>query len=378
MQISRNTSQVEGSSELVSLIDKFASLFDKFFQTLGKGSDRNTIIYSIMPESVVDANNYKVEGNKVKDANGEEISPKDYPYRCKVVWQETDETATEENDAEVQYDIFNFYLKRNEDGKVLKDLAVKIPTVKNGQNIAEDSINEHLDEIMSKATNGDTDQCAAVDVQIKASQSLKATLKKVTSSASTDIELVSISASCDPVFAKDMIEDIVDDEEFIESLPESEEISFDIMLDDDAYDIEECEPFESCNNMFEDILQKLYQLKLTSEYISVACVGPNCTAISNQCEMIKWECDSEINWFNRLSLRASNTVPNPITLIHQIPESTEIPNIVTLNSLIEELASTLDLYWCNFDKYEQDAITKYITTWQTYIGLDVTRMTNLV
>ena len=175
-----------------------------------------------------------------------------------------------------------------------------------------------------------------------------------------------------------MIEDIVDDEEFIESLPESEEISFDIMLDDDAYDIEECEPFESCNNMFEDILQKLYQLKLTSEYISVACVGPNCTAISNQCEMIKWECDSEINWFNRLSLRASNTVPNPITLIHQIPESTEIPNIVTLNSLIEELASTLDLYWCNFDKYEQDAITKYITTWQTYIGLDVTRMTNLV
>lgn len=359
MQIQKSQSKIEGAGALSSFLNKFSNILDKFFDKLSKGEGKSGdgFIVSIVPDSVVEENeNYELRDDKiyVTQENGDtiQLSPENYPYRCKVKFMEYEEN--DNPDSNVQYALFNFYLKSNETGKVLKDLGVKLPVKEGNTSIMKQSIVEHLDNILGKATNQDTDTCAAVNF-VEASESLNVTLRKVTSATDTNIELVSVSSACNPIKAQAALEAVLDDDEFIEMIPEDSDITYEIDVDMNSYDEDEAlDCTIDHTKMFNDILTKLYEISLTSRY--VALIQPGQNSISPG-----WAADSQIEWFTRASKRYNAAILSPIALIKS---SDSISAVADEQSLINDIVSILDLYWCNFDKYDQQTITGFIQNWR--------------
>lgn len=361
MQITHN-SAVEGSagSMAMSIINKLTGMLSKFLDRLSdNGKKGDFVLFAIRT-----------------DQTPEDTPVKQWPYRCKVEFVATKEEDGE-NDTKNLTDIYNIYLKKidpdnpNGPGPEAKDYGVTIPKMINGEtekgneSILNDSFEDYFSkkflEGFEKVTNGEKFQEFK---PIQSSTSIKTTLHKVQANDCVDVQLVAIEASTAGA-AMIALENVLADDDFVEDIPDDVDASYEIVIQDDGYDVEECEPVEvdmSC--ILNQILQQLYMLQLSASYVKFNSTGDTVY----RCEQIRWACESQIDWFTKTQMRLFNCAENPIALIQSVDTPMLAPAAQDLETMISSLINTLDLYWCNFDRYDQSVITGYINDWRTNVG----------
>lgn len=153
-------------------------------------------------------------------------------------------------------------------------------------NITSDRIN---DEIKKYRQNYDVDHKATlfretiqflfeeVDIKDKpeedttASTKMNITLKKITSDTDVEVRLMKINANYAMSDALKDLDHIVSDDDFVDQLPEGEEMNYEVTSDENDYDVNECEDF-TCQDSIQQMIYDTFQLSLQLKLIDMA--GP--------------------------------------------------------------------------------------------------------
>lgn len=358
MQISKKPVEASVGSTALNIVNKLTGMFGKFLERLSNGAD--AVVFAIKTDKTPD-----------------NTPVKEWPYRCKVQYTDT-VTSDGENDTENETDIFNIYLKKlnlednEKEPQVAKEFGVEIPVkvngktkTENGDSYFEESFRKYFTTTFDKMFKNSTGEKFDDLKEIEASNLINATFRKIQADDSINIELVSINASCSPVVALNALYDIVDDDEFIETIPEDEDVAYEIIVEDDGYDVNECECTEvDMAEVYHVILQKLYKVDLLAIHNQATTIGDN---TSYKFEQVHWSAENQIQWFLKSQKSKLGVVESPISLIQSIEpmESEDISTSIT------ELVNALDLYWCNFDHADQQMINSFINDWRTGAGFGV-------
>lgn len=358
MQISKKPVEASVGSTALNIVNKLTGMFGKFLERLSNGAD-----------SMV----FAIKTNKTPN----DTPVEKWPYRCKVQYTDTEKETTSD-DTVNEYDIFNLYVKKmnfedeNAEPKIAKKYGVRILVSKNGETrdnsgdlYFEKSFKEYIAGNFETAFTDATDEFFLDMQEIKSNSLINATFRKIQADDSINIELVSINASCSPVVALNALYDIVDDDEFVETIPEDEDVAYEIIVEDDGYDVNECECIEvDMAEVYHVILQKLYKVDLLAIHNQATTIGDN---TSYKFEQVHWSAENQIQWFLKSQKSKLGVVESPISLIQSIEpmESEDISTSIT------ELVNALDLYWCNFDHADQQMINSFINDWRTGAGFGV-------
>lgn len=115
------------------------------------------------------------------------------------------------------------------------------------------------------------DQKDKPDENANASTKMNITLKKITSGADIEVRLMKINANYAMSDALNDVDHIVSDDDFVDQLPEGEEINYEVTSDESDYDVNECEDF-TCQDSIQQMIYDTFQLSLQLKLIDMA--GP--------------------------------------------------------------------------------------------------------
>lgn len=115
------------------------------------------------------------------------------------------------------------------------------------------------------------DQKDKPDENANASTKMNITLKKITSGADVEVRLMKINANYAMSDALNDVDHIVSDDDFVDQLPEGEEINYEVTSDESDYDVNECEDF-TCQDSIQQMIYDTFQLSLQLKLIDMA--GP--------------------------------------------------------------------------------------------------------
>lgn len=94
------------------------------------------------------------------------------------------------------------------------------------------------------------------------SNRLQISLKKVTGTTGTSVNLIRINANYDIEEAMNDVSSIVSDDAFVEQLPENEEACYEVTSDENDYDVNECDANFSCQDSIHQIIWDTFDISL--------------------------------------------------------------------------------------------------------------------
>lgn len=161
---------------------------------------------------------------------------------------------------------------------------------------AKEEINKYIEkyELKSQCTRNIFNQIflfkEGTPESTNSSKILNIGLKKIISKTETSVELTKINANYDFSEALEDVESIVSDDDFVEQLPENEEICYDVTTSEDEYDVNECESF-SCVDTVQQMINITIQTLVEIRLINITAAGPDYDMIRNSCETIMYQLD---------------------------------------------------------------------------------------
>lgn len=256
----------------------------------------------------------------------------------------------------MQQDLAGYYTKAEE--KYLgKDYS--------SNSAPEDSLDEAqaADEAADQIENafGDNDMAAAKHIDV--------TLRKIT--ATSELEMTAIKANYSPSLVLTDMEEILDQPEFIEALPE-ELTSYAIDVDDDGFDIEpceecmECNPCESLCEVFKAGIRayrNLYILHWMSH-------GNDMMKLHNLSEEMYEELQGEIDTIGELLVEKQGTVPQLDFPCDYIPvqQYDFQTGLDQIKSLISMYIDCIDYAYCNQDSDVQSTLDEWLRYWNKQLN----------
>lgn len=344
MKISKN-SDVKASGEVMNVVNKILKGFDKFFERLADVDDGDEERIQHNLDTVGGENTYELE-----------IADSDRTMRLLQITKGVGE----------DYRVFDFKLRYSDD----EDDVVS----KTGVKIKNDQYDDKMDDVIFALQNELTDNKVEGYESmkpIKSNSAIKLTLKKVTSSTDTSVELVNVASSYSVDETLDAINSLVSDDEFVAALPDNEASTYDLAVCDDGYEVDTCECCEAnIGCAISNIIQTLLKLKSTSDFIGWNAVGPEADKLSSKCESLDWTIGYQIKDLAIMSARLTGYAPNPISLYQSIDGCWEERHFnkdegfKVLIETITEVVNTMDLYWCNFSHEDQQTINSWISEWK--------------
>lgn len=295
-----------------------------------------------------------------------------------------------------EYDVYDLAVKwdgsENDTAQIEKGVKVDVPEkfripdeeftdelFEESAAVLFDSLNKHIEKLVDNLV-GDAPHSYDPEFNcIQAAQCVRATFKKVVSSTEASVELTNVYSTYSTIDTLDAINALADDDEFVAALPEGEDVSYSITVDDDGYDVNECECCEfSLSSAIDQILRVLYNYWLMTKFVSVNSIGSRANDLSRECEYQDWEVQAQITSFSILQAQTFGKASNPIRLIQSMECVSEEVNytyddgIRLLHSMLLDIVSTMELYWCNFPVDFQHQMTMWIGQWKNkadyYIG----------
>lgn len=281
----------------------------------------------------------------------------------------------------------NDYLDDEETGPVFKELLedlkskhsvtatdVEIPTSENVDGIMEyvgaaisSILESYIGDVWGKIT-----ELNEVDINHKGTStaaSAKITLQKVLCDTGYDIDLVSVNGPTDPTTVPYMLEDLVSNDDFIDSMPVESPIPYEVNYDDDCIDICECDPYElDVCGMYYNILMPLYRLYTDLWYLEWNATGLQRDSISTIVNQFRWTVSDMINEFSRMQKVHCGYALHPTAFLKDyecdFTDSSicyeEVAN--KLSCYVGDVCTVLELYYCNFDIADQGYVSSCLRT----------------
>jgi len=165
--------------------------------------------------------------------------------------------------------------------------------------------NESEEAQDSTENNGgeeDVEQSAA------ASAHINITLKKI--QASDDIDVLLLEANCPPADTLNYVDDIINQDEFFDTLTEEPQ-SYSIDVSDDGYDIEKCDELLECDacKILSEVFQAAIQAYRNLYIIHWMSSGPDMMKLHTMSEDMYSELVEEIDTLGELLVEKCETVP---------------------------------------------------------------------
>ena len=197
-------------------------------------------------------------------------------------------------------------------------------------------------------------------------QSVKVTFSKIESDEDISVATKKICAATDPVSAIDMIESVMNDEEFVGQLQDGQ--TYEISDDNDSYDV--C-PCEECDcNAFETMLKCGYRLLAVLQTLHWNVRGTDfkdAHEISDQC---LWNVRSDIDTIGEICLEKQDTIPDIVSLLpHEsvLDASNGFDATGALNIMQDEIhkyVACIELFYCNFESDVCSTLDNIIRYWK--------------
>ena len=224
---------------------------------------------------------------------------------------------------------------------------------------------EGIAQIKDLAGHGYVGEGGANLLDLVANKHINITLKKIT--GTTDIELTGIKANYNPSEALDDIDDIIYQDEFLANLPE-ELTSYSIDVDDDGYDIEQCDtcfeidPCESLGQVFKSgitMYRNLYILHWLSH-------GNDMMKLHLLCEELYEELIKEIDTLGELMVEKCDTIPVPDWCCSYLETTRKYEFQEGINIIadhIRDYLNTLDYAYPNQTSDVQSTFDEWLRYW---------------
>ena len=338
-------------SGISGLFKKFAGWLDNFFDKIGDIGEREgkEFKFAVVHKS---AKNNDELMEQIKNAGND---PNKLPDECtlivKVKFVGGDDSS----------DVISAYMKRkgteDSDGFRKENITVKYSDPDN----KEQCDNEFLGALNNVLVEFEPKFFESNDgfgelYEISASSKLSMTLRKVVADDEIDVQLVSINSAYSVGETAEILDNILDSDEFIESMPELEPVSYSVDVDEDEYDVNPC---ESCCVDLSDcilkVLKPLYRLYFDSMYLVWNTTGPNYQSIVNLSDMYQYMSKDLIDKLSIEHFMYSGYAPHPLMFRGEMPiEDIDDTPIEILQKDIQGIIDAIDLYYCNFDGSLQD------------------------
>lgn len=282
--------------------------------------------------------------------NPDELTPKNYPYRMIL------------KPSDVEAGSYHVVIKDMKSGDTLED-TIKLNLTLDDP-LDDKQLHKQLSKLLSKLSGGNSGDYEINDVVTIESSTMYVTLHKVVGSdIDTSINLVAIKCADSLIDTQATINDIVSDDDFIESMPDNEDVSYEIQICDDTYDISLCDSTCADNSA---MFTALYQLYFTAWSIELHAFGADMNTLQSECNSIRWMCENQIH---TLSTITSDYV-DPISAAQFLP-TTIGANSYRMNdgfqmllTAVTTVVDTFELCWCNFNQSDQLIISQMILEWK--------------
>lgn len=285
------------------------------------------------------------------------------------------------------YAIIDCALRRKEDdnSKAVVDKAVKLSlsedidvselTNEEFAKLVEKTVNDTIDDEMVKLFEKLGVVETVEDTQpIQLSTNIKVTLQKVVANDVMDIQLVAIDSPCNVTDTTELVSNIVENPDFVDSLPENEPASYSVEMNGDDYDIVPCDYFEvSMDTCIDDILRTLYNLSLDCLWTSWNVTGSNYTSIKTIADSYMWMSNGLIDQLSVEHYKLFGYAPHPMKLADVVDRDNVESVLDILREDIATIICTIDLYYCNFDGTIQQCLLQAKDSFETELAYTLAR-----
>lgn len=207
-----------------------------------------------------------------------------------------------------------------------------------------------------------------------ASKHINVTLKKV--QASSELEILSLNSNYLPGDTLNDIDEIINQNEFIDTLTEEPQ-AFDIAVDDDGFDIEKCEECPQCDpcaslcEVFKSGIRAYRNLYI----IHWMSKGNDMMKLHILAEEMYGELIQEIDTIGELLVEKQGTVPQLDFPCDYVPvqDYDFQGSLEVIKSLLQVYIDTIDYAYCNQDSDVQSTLDEWLRYWKKQLNYFVER-----
>lgn len=249
---------------------------------------------------------------------------------------------------------------RGDDGKFVD---LKFKTKDGGNRFEEDSvpvepdhvsINKVIDKYVQKMFSDDVVQSVE---PVNSSMYIK--LKKVESSRDVSVDLLSVRSDYTVAESLEAIQNIVNDDDFVDSMEADVPLSYQVVNFEDGFDVTPCESEDiDIKNSLDCILCSLWCSYLQFIHTKYTCKND----LMMKCDQYEWMCKNQIDYFSELYIRFCGELPHPINFIGEtcIYDS----DLDQLVNCMRSISDCYECYYCNFNHEDQASIDGFLRDWK--------------
>ncbi len=209
----------------------------------------------------------------------------------------------------------------------------------------------------------------ADDADVIESKHISVTLKKI--QASSDLEILSLDSNYLPGDTLDDIDEIINQDEFVDVLTEEPQ-TFDIKVDDDGFDIEKCEECQECDpcaslcQVFKAGIRAYRNLYI----LHWMATGQDMMKLHTLSEEMYDELKDEIDTVGELLVEKQGTVPQLDFPCDYIPVQKYDfqTGLDQIKSLIQMYINCIDYAYCNQDSDVQSTLDEWLRYWNKQLN----------
>lgn len=195
------------------------------------------------------------------------------------------------------------------------------------------------------------------------SSKISVTLKKVTASDNTcDIHLCAINAGSDPIKAMHMLSDVLQDDEFVDTITE-EPVSFDIVEVKDAYDVNETESVDT-SNTFEEMLRACVECYHNLQAIHWGSKGDKFRDIHSIAESILYSVQYNMDNIAEWCVEYTKKVPNVLSYQYNALDTScgfdFESGVRAVKQQVDNYIKVLECYYVNVEHDVQSVMDNWI------------------
>lgn len=214
----------------------------------------------------------------------------------------------------------------------------------------------------------------AVEEGVKSSIKFQVGLQRVASSKHDDIQMTSIYCNSGVGRYKSImssIDSMLDDVEFVDSLPEDEPIVFDVVDNGEDILVEEADECKAVENPYILALAAAYSLLNVCTAVHWNSIGQNFADIHGMSDNFIYAIRSQIDSLGEMCVEHCSSIPSPFTIIADgCPSDIQTDTgftldlgVVTLQNAIEEYVACLEVIYCSVPHDVGLVLDNWIRDW---------------
>lgn len=234
---------------------------------------------------------------------------------------------------------------------------------------SENDIKSYIAKIVEDEFGFGSDKISNYSENIQESANIQIKLKKVSASNGYEIHMTGINCGTDVSRVNNIIDTLMNDDEFISSIPETEQ-AYEVQEAENSIEVDPIDCLDIAKSIsdgdFCRLLSAAKALREDLQYIHWNSKGENFSELYNCTDQYIWTLDSHINLFAEWSVEYYGEVPHLATLDYEtsiLSSSsgfTAEEGLAIVRQRLKDYTALIELYYCNFDSDIQNVLDDII------------------